>query len=457
MERRLCVLAASAFIGAAVLSSAWVTGQLTTPRVDRAHGYIGELAARDQPWTRLFRTGDVLAGLACLTGVALAPRVREEWPGWLALAAAGLFTALAGLFPMDCAVLSDPACVPASLAHRAHVAAAVPAAVAVPVAMVVLSVRWRAPAAWLLTGLTAVAGTVTLTASAAGQLAGLAQRGLAAMIALWLVYVAVRLLESDVTVLIPGPLHVVRQGSGPAVLIACGPGGAWCHWDAVAAELARDRLVIRFDRPGLGLSPASPVPPTLHGEAARLAALAPEHPERVTVVAHAVAAWHAEAFARLHPLRVAGLVLVDPPCPPPPGRGTSSIGRALGAWLPALGGTWGAAALARLTGPLAHRLIAGCADTHRIYRGGRMPATIAGEWLARRDMAGELRDIRAEHRLPAVPVTVIRTRRRGGCPERLAAELGARLVHLPAYGRAYGPGPGLRLLPQALRAIADAV
>ncbi|MDA0638770.1 DUF998 domain-containing protein, partial [Nonomuraea sp. MCN248] len=318
MERRLCVLAASAFIGAAVLSSAWVTGQLATPRVDRAHGYLGELAARDQPWTRLFRTGDVLTGLACLAGVALAPRVREEWPGWLALGAAGLLTALAGLFPMDCAMISDLTCAPTSLAHRAHVAAAALAALAVPVAMVVLSARWRAPVAWLLTALTAVAGALTVAASVTGRFAGLTQRGLAALVALWLVYVAVRLLVSEVTVPLPGPLHVVRQGSGPAVLIACGPGGAWCHWDAVAAELARDRLVIRFDRPGLGLSPASPVPPTLRGEAARLAALAPAHPEQVTVVAHAAAAWHAEAFARLHPLRVAGLVLVDPPCLPPP-------------------------------------------------------------------------------------------------------------------------------------------
>lgn len=440
------MLAASAFIGAAVLSSAWVTGQLATPRVDRVHGYVGELAAHGQPWTRLFRISDALAGLVCLAGVALTPRVREEWPGWLALAAAGLLTALAGLFPMDCAVLSDPACFPLSFAHRAHAAAAVLAFVAAAVAMAALSFRWRSPGAWLLTGLTAVAGALTAVASAAGQFAGLAQRGLLTMVALWLVYVAVRLLDTDITVLIPGPLHVVREGAGPAVLIAGGPGSAWCHWDAVAAELARDRLVIRFDRPGLGLSPASPVPPTLHGEAARLAALAPDHPERVTVVAHDVAAWHAEAFARLHPLRVARLVLVDPPCLPAPGRGTSSLGRAAGAWLPVLGGTWGAAVLARLVGPVAHRLMFGRADRCGLYRSGRVPAAIAGEWLARRDMAVELREIRAEHELPAVPVTVIRTRGAAGCPERFAADLCARLVHLPARGG------GLRL-----RAIADVV
>src|SRR5690606_41803865 len=82
---------------------------------------------------------------------------------------------------------------------------------------------------------------------------------------------------------------------------------------------------------------------------------------------------------------------------------------------------------------------------------GRVAATIAGEWLARRDMAAELRDIRAEHAMPDVPVTVIHTRGRAGCAEALATELRARLVHLPPHGRA----PGLRLQPQALRVIAD--
>lgn len=449
------MLAASAFIGAAVLAGAWVTGQLTTPRLDRVHGFVGELAARDQPWTTLFRTCDVLAGLSCLAGVALVPRVRDEWAGWLAMAAAGLATVLGGLFPMDCAVRSDPSCVPSSAAHHTHVAAAVLATAAVPAAAVLLAARWRTWTAWLPAGLTAAAALLTAVAAVAGQFAGLAQRGLAAAVTLWLVYVAVRLLDADVTVLVPGPLHVIRQGARrpggpPAVLIAGGPGGGWCHWDAVAAELARDRPVIRFDRPGLGLSPASPVPPTLHGEAARLAAYAPDHPEKVTVVAHAAAAWHAEAFARLHPLRVAGLVLVDPPCLPPPGRVTSSLGRAAGAWLPVLGTTWGATALARLGGPLIRRLTH-CADRRLCPCDGRVAATIAGEWLARRDMAAELRDIRAEHAMPDVPVTVIHTRGRAGCAEALATELRARLVHLPPHGRA----PGLRLQPQALRVIAD--
>ncbi len=443
------VLAASGFIVAAVLYSAWITGQFTTPAVDRAHGYVSELAARDQPWTRLFRTSDVLSGLACVAGVALVPRIGREWAGWLTLAAFGVLTIAGGLFPMDCAALSSPACGrgPLSAAHHAHVVTGVLAAAAAPLAMALLAVRWRTWPAWIIAGLAAGFTAFTATAVAAGQLAGLAQRAQFLIVAAWLVYAALRLLVSDAPVPAPVHPHVVRQGRGPAVLIAGGPAAAWCHWDGVAGELARTHTVIRFDRPGLGLSPASPVPPTLHGEAARLAALAPEHPERVAVVAHRAAAWHAEAFARLHPLRVSALVLVDPAAAPRGARGTSSPGRTLGRWLPALGGTWGAAALARVAGPVAHRLLCGTADTHGLHSQGRVLAAAAGEWLARRDMAADLRVIRAEHAFPDVPVTVLVSGRARGA--RLVEELNGRLVRLPVSR--------LRVHLNVLPAIADAL
>ena len=447
----MCVLAASAFIVAAVLYSAWITGQFTTPAVDRTHGYVSELAARDQPWSRLFRTSDTLSGLACLTGVAVVPRLAREWAGWLALAAFGLLTIAGGAFPLDCAALSAPACAggPLTPSHHLHVAAGLLATAAVLAAMVMLSSRWRTWVAWIITGPAAAAMALAVSAAAVGHLTGLAQRLQVTLVAAWLIYVALRLLVSDDAVLVPGPLHVVRQGSGPAVLIAAGPGAAWCQWDGVAGELSRRHRVTRFDRPGLGLSAASPVPPSLHGEAARLAALAPAHPERVTIVAHAVAAWHAEAFARLHPLRVAALVLVDPSCESGGPRGTSAFGRALGGWLPALGATWGATALARLTGPPVHLLLCGRTDAHGLYGQGRVLAAALGEWLARRDMAADLRRIRAEHAFPDVPVTVLSTRRRRECRGRLAEELNGRLVPLPVSG--------FQVHVSAPRAIADAV
>lgn len=463
------VLAASAFIVAAVLSCAWVTGQFTTPAVDRTGGYVGELAARDQPWTRLFRTTDALAGLACLAGVALVPRARRQWAGWLAMAVFGAFTIAGSVFPYDCAVLSDAGCGrgPLSPAHHAHVAAAVLSAAAVLAAMALLTRRWHAWGASLITGATFGVTALTLAAVASGRLAGAVQRVQVLLVACWLVYLALRLLIAEPPSRRPRRQHVLAAGAGPAVLVSAGPAGAWFHWELVARELARGHRVTRFDRPGLGLSPASPVPPTLYGEAARLAALAPPHPSQVTVVAGSVAAWHAEAFARLHPLRVSKLVLVNPACergrrpcgyalgrlrlrvggPAPRGAvsagrvlggrvpGGSAFGRAVGPWMPALGGTWGATALARLTGPAAHRMLTGLADGYGVYRRGRVLAAVAGEWLARREMAADLRRIRAAHPLPDVPVTVISSGRGSRCRARVAGLLDAKLVRLPGCGR----------------------
>ncbi|NUP78638.1 MAG: alpha/beta fold hydrolase [Nonomuraea sp.] len=432
MERRLFVAAAAALIVAAVLYSAWITGQFTTPGVDRTDGYVSELAARDQPWTRLFRVSDVLSGLALLAGVAMVPRVAREWAGWLALAAFGLLTVASGLFPLDCAALSDPTCQAAGTSHRVHMVAGALATAALLAAMTLLGLRWRSWTSWLFSGLNAAAAVLMLAALSAGHLAGLAHRAQLTLIAVWLVYVALRLLVHDGPGPPYGPQHVVDQGAGPDVLITATTGGAWFHWDAVAAELARNHRVVRFDRPGLGLSPPSPDRPTLYAEVARLAALAPAHPSQVTLIAHGAACWHAEAFARLHPLRVAKLVLVDPS--PPPERRPFALAATVSHWLPAFGGTWAASALARVAGPPAHRLLTGVGDPYGVYRMGKVPAAVAGEWLARRDMAADLFRIRVDKPFPDIPVTVLGAGERSGHRQRLAAALDAKLVLLPRSG-----------------------
>ncbi|EME15614.1 alpha/beta fold hydrolase [Rhodococcus triatomae] len=101
--------------------------------------------------------------------------------------------------------------------------------------------------------------------------------------------------------------------SGPAVLLIGGLGGNWFDWDGVARELARERTVVRFDRPGFGFGAASDIPPTARGEADRAAAVlrSVSVAGPVTVVGHSLGGFYAEAFARLMPDLTAGLILLD--------------------------------------------------------------------------------------------------------------------------------------------------
>jgi pimeloyl-ACP methyl ester carboxylesterase len=106
-------------------------------------------------------------------------------------------------------------------------------------------------------------------------------------------------------------LHVVATGAGPAVLLLSGLGGAWFDWDRVV-PLLDGYTVVAMDRPGLGRSAPARRLPTLAAEVARIAAVAARLPAPVLLVAHSLAGWHAEAYARTHPDQVAGVVLVDP-------------------------------------------------------------------------------------------------------------------------------------------------
>ncbi|MFI9121057.1 alpha/beta fold hydrolase [Streptomyces bikiniensis] len=136
------------------------------------------------------------------------------------------------------------------------------------------------------------------------------------------------------------PHHVVAEGSGPVCVLSAGLGMSWFDWDPVVPHLAPYRTVVRFDRPGHGLSAPAAAPPTAAGEADRIAAVldALGHRGPVVVVGHSIAGFHAEAFARLHPDRTAGLVLVDSSVEedPRPSR-TTAPARALGAVLAAAG------------------------------------------------------------------------------------------------------------------------
>lgn len=116
----------------------------------------------------------------------------------------------------------------------------------------------------------------------------------------------VRLSDADV--------HVVVEGSGPPVLLDSGLGGSSIEWARVAADLAADFTVIRYDRPGFAWSPGSGCDRRSGATAGRivelLTALGVDEP--VILVGHSLGGVHVRAVARLAPERVGGLVLVDP-------------------------------------------------------------------------------------------------------------------------------------------------
>lgn len=106
--------------------------------------------------------------------------------------------------------------------------------------------------------------------------------------------------------------HVrARDGEGPAVVLMSGCGLAMEYWRPVA-DLLAGRRVIAYDRPGLGGTPWPGHLPTLDEEVASLADLLDQLGlGGVTLVAHSMASFHAEALARLRPDLVGALVLVD--------------------------------------------------------------------------------------------------------------------------------------------------
>ncbi|MFE3496938.1 alpha/beta fold hydrolase [Streptomyces sp. NPDC059169] len=239
--------------------------------------------------------------------------------------------------------------------------------------------------------------------------------------------------------------HVVVEGSGPSCILSAGLAMSWFDWDPVVPLLTPHRTVVRFDRPGHGLSGPAVVPPSAVGEAHRIAAIldALGITEPVTVVGHSIAGFHAEAFARIHPARTAGVVLVDSSIeeharfPAAPAVRTT-VAHAVGSVLTAVGAPVvlgplvrrGMVRLSRTGGgdPAPAELVRRCYATGRVLQGALLENThyraVAAELLALRGRL-PLRD--------GLPVTVLAAYDgRGGAWGRrwlarqraLAAELG---------------------------------
>ncbi|MEU3923209.1 alpha/beta hydrolase [Streptomyces sp. NPDC029004] len=214
------------------------------------------------------------------------------------------------------------------------------------------------------------------------------------------------------------PHHVVVEGSGPVCVLSAGLAMSWFDWDPVVPLLAPHRTVVRFDRPGHGLSGPATVPPSAAGEAHRIAgvldALGLYGP--ATVVGHSIAGFHAEAFARLHPARTASVVLLDssveeharvPAAPAVRTAAARVLGTALSAaGVPAALGPLTRRAVVRLsrTGggdPAPAALVRRCYATSRVLQGGLLENTHY------RAVAAELLGLRERYALPDVPVTVL--------------------------------------------------
>lgn len=187
---------------AAVFYSLWVLGTWLNPGLDAVNGYVSELAARDQPWSPLFRTGDALAGLLAVATAGAALRARRGKPiGWIGLAVFGAATAVDGaLTPMACASFTDSGCAVRELvgtlpvAHSAHEVTSSLAGAAALVAMAGLANGDAGPPArwgWAWCAGTGAATLLTLLALWLGAGAGMAQRVQLAGIATWLCALAV--------------------------------------------------------------------------------------------------------------------------------------------------------------------------------------------------------------------------------------------------------------------------
>ncbi len=110
-------------------------------------------------------------------------------------------------------------------------------------------------------------------------------------------------------------LQAEQQGEGPmAVVFESGFGQDASVWKAVIAELGARCHCVAYARAGLGKSGTDGAPKTIEAHlqdlGAVMDALAPDR--KVVLVGHSYGGLLVTEFARLHPERVQGLVLVDP-------------------------------------------------------------------------------------------------------------------------------------------------
>ncbi|MEU4448127.1 alpha/beta hydrolase [Actinosynnema sp. NPDC050801] len=240
-----------------------------------------------------------------------------------------------------------------------------------------------------------------------------------------------------------GRVHVRASGrvGGPVVVLGSALGGAWFDWDAVVALLP-DAHVLAFDRPGTGWSEPALAPATLAREVAVLDAVLVGVPSAV-LVGHSMAALHVEAWARLRPGRVRGLVLVDPD-PETPGAGRPfDLSAAVARWVLQVGLDPVVAAQglrlrrwAMRGATLGRRDPASAAVLRSVYGRPSVARAVLDELASYPGQVAAVERLRAFRPLPPVPFTVLTAGRRE-LPAHVA------LAALSPVGRTV-PVPGSR-------------
>jgi len=101
--------------------------------------------------------------------------------------------------------------------------------------------------------------------------------------------------------------------AAPMVILEAGAFGTSADWQFVLNDLSLGGRVCAYDRAGLGRSPGADKPKDVQSRARQLAELLDQMGETgpVILVGHSNGALYAEAFARMWPTRVAGVVYVN--------------------------------------------------------------------------------------------------------------------------------------------------
>ncbi|ANZ36133.1 hypothetical protein BBK82_08705 [Lentzea guizhouensis] len=257
------------------------------------------------------------------------------------------------------------------------------------------------------------------------------------------------------TAMIPssaGRVHVTASGRVdlPVVVLSSGLGGAWFDWDRTVRLLEPLARVVVFDRPGLGMSGPARRGPSLAREVAVLDAVLRGIPQAI-LVGHSMASMHVEAYARLRPQRVLGVVLLDPDTEMPGAGAPFDVSAVVAQALRAFGSRWLGARITRRYGHWLRNWLTELSTLGRtdpaprdlvelVYRRPGVGRATLAELASYPGQVATLERLRTRRALPEVPFLVL-TAGRKIWPEHRS------LAALVPWGRNV-PVPGSRHMVQ---------